>query len=106
MLRHGEHERVLALGRGVVHAALQHAAAVAVARDVHAVLAHRRVDRRRLLRPEALQAALDDVVAVGVQHEREAVRIDLAHEALRVLRVVNLHHAPPLPHAPPSSMHL
>ena len=43
------------LGVGEVQAALHHAAAVAVRRDIHAVLAARVVDELCVLRPQPLQ---------------------------------------------------
>mmetsp|Transcript_21030 Transcript_21030/g.52946 ORF Transcript_21030/g.52946 Transcript_21030/m.52946 type:complete len:505 (+) Transcript_21030:192-1706(+) len=75
-LRH--EARLLRLGRKV-DAALQHAAAVAVRGDLHRVRHGRVVDELRVLCAQALQAALDDVVAVKVLDEGDhpgAQRLD------------------------------
>ncbi len=64
-------DKAALLGRcGKVDAALQHAAAVAVRGDVHGVRGGCVVHKLAVLGPQALQAALDDMVAVEVADER------------------------------------
>ncbi len=56
--------------RGKVDAALQHAAAVAVRGNVHGVRGRRVIHELAVLGAQALQAALDHMVAVQVADER------------------------------------
>ena len=64
------HKATLLGRRGKVDAALQHAAAVAVRRNVHRVGGSSIVHKLALLGPQALQAALNDMIAVQVPDER------------------------------------
>ena len=69
MLRDAVHQDAALLVRGKVNAALQHAAAVAVGGDLQGMRPRSVVHELGLLRAQALQAALDDVVAVQVPDE-------------------------------------
>lgn len=70
MLRDLVNDAALLHGRRKIDAALQHAAAVAVRRDVHRVGGSSVVHKLALLGPQALQAALNDMIAIQVPDER------------------------------------
>ena len=72
--RDGLHQRPPLRVVGVVHAPLQHAAAVPVRGDLHAVALGGVVHELILARAEPLQAPLHDVVAVQVLDERHHTR--------------------------------
>ena len=69
MLGNVVHQRPPLVGRGKVDAALQDAAAVAVGGNLQSMRSRCIVHKLALLRPQALQATLDDVVAVQVADE-------------------------------------
>lgn len=81
MLRDVVHQHAALEGRGKVDAALQDAAAVAVGGDLQGVRSSGIVHELGLLGAQALQAALDHVVAVQVPDQgHHAVLQGLRHQ--------------------------
>lgn len=80
----------LAVGRRVVDAPLQHAAAVAVLRDVEARGARSVVDKERVLRRQLLEAALDDMVAVEIGDEDAHVTVQHRRQHRHLFVALNL----------------
>ena len=69
MLGNIVHQSSSLVRRGKVNTALQHAAAVAVRGYLQRMRARSVIHELGLLRPEALQTALDDVVAIQVPNQ-------------------------------------
>ena len=76
--------------RGKVDAALQDAAAVPVCGDLHRVLPRSIVHKLAVLRAQALQAALDDVVAVEVADQGNHAGLERINHQCHLARLESL----------------
>lgn len=90
MLRNTHYKILFTLWRSIIHAALQHTAAMSMPCNIISMLCNSVEDHLCMARVKLLQAALNDMVTVAIQNQAQSLRFQLLNEQSCLIWRLNL----------------